>query len=148
MVGVMKRHQYRIRVERSGDWWHLSFPDVRFVYAQTRRLDKVEEAGRGALAAKLDVRADSFDVRIEVDLPESVRHEVESVRLLRERAEKTQRESQAELRRVVGSLDKKGFTVRDIGAIVGVSAQRVSQVAGERPRASKSSGRPLVAHKR
>ena len=141
----MKRRQFRVKVERSGEWWNLSFPDVRFVYAQTRRLDKVEAAARNALAAKLDVPPDAFGVVVEVELPEDVRHDVASVRLLRERAEETQRETQAELRRVVGSLDRKGFTVRDIGAIVGVSPQRVSQVAGAKKR--KPSVRTLVADK-
>jgi hypothetical protein len=59
----MKR-THTVVVEQSRRWWNLTFPDVRFVYAQSPTLRLVKSVARRALAAKLDVGPDEIDVEV------------------------------------------------------------------------------------
>ncbi len=55
---------YRVDIERAGDWWAITVPDVPGVHSQARRHDEVEAMSRGAIALYLDVPEDSFELTI------------------------------------------------------------------------------------
>ncbi len=58
--------RYTVRAQRTGDWWAIDSPDVPGVFSQAKRLDRVEEMAREAIALLLEVPADSFEVDVQV----------------------------------------------------------------------------------
>jgi len=128
------RRSYTARCRRSGAWWAIDVPELRGVYSQARRLDQVEEMARDAIALFLDVPDDSFDVILQPVLPEELELELQEAKTARSRADDAGREAQDAVRRVTRRLhDELGLTVRDAGAILGVSHQRAQQLLRDRP---------------
>lgn len=115
---------------RSGGWWAIEVPEVEGVFTQTRRLDQVAEMVRDAIVTlRPDVDASSIDVEVQPELPPQLADEIQRARDAARRAERAQQEAAASSRDLVRDLaEQLGLTVRDIGAIIGISPQRVSQL--------------------
>jgi predicted RNase H-like HicB family nuclease len=129
MVEKMKRKTYTARCERAGDWWAISVPELRGVHTQARRLQGVEATVRDAIALFLNVRPDSFEVRIEPVLPRELQRKVGRVRKVRDEAEVLQRQATIVSAEVAADLVHRAhLTVRDAGRVLGVSHQRVAQL--------------------
>jgi hypothetical protein len=86
---------------------------------------------RDAIAAILDVQDDSFDVQVEAILEPHVHDVVTLVRRLRGEADRAQSAAAAETTRAAALLVQNGLTVRDAGALLGVSHQRIAQLIGD-----------------
>ena len=127
------RASYRAECRRVGDWWAISVPELPGVFTQARRLDQTEEMARDAIATMLNVPAPSFDVVVAWEVPRGLGDEVETARTLREAAEHAQRDAGVAARAVSAKLvNQAHLTVRDIGTLLGMSHQRVSQLLDER----------------
>ena len=125
----MTRKTYTARCERAGDWWAISVPELRGVHTQARRLEKVDETVRDAIALFLDVRPDSFEIRIEPVLPRELQKKVGRVRKVRDEAEVLRRQAATVSAEVAADLVQRAhLTVRDAGRVLGVSHQRVAQL--------------------
>ncbi len=124
------RPVYRAVAERDGSWWAIRVPEVRGVYSQARRLADVEAMARDAIALVRDVAPDSFDVTVEPVLGDEAARLVEQARTDRLDAERAARRASEQLRAAVDRLASAGLTVRDIAHLLGLSHQRVAQVAG------------------
>ena len=120
---------YTAVAERSGDWWAVRVREQPGVFTQAKRLDQVEAMARDALVALLDRDPSSFDVHVIEKLPEDVVEDVRHAREAREHALEAQAEADAAMRRAALRLVRSGLTVRDVGRVLGVSPQRVSQLA-------------------
>ncbi|MDZ5447780.1 hypothetical protein U2F26_34610 [Micromonospora sp. 4G57] len=120
--------KYTVRCARSGAWWAITVPEIKGVFSQARRLDQVEGMAREAIALMLDVDPHSFDVDVQPDLPEEVTRARKARSALR-KAEESADEATVTAAR---ALLAKGYTVRDAGALLGISPQRVSQLAPKR----------------
>jgi hypothetical protein len=126
---------------RSDGWWAVEISDGAGVHlrggnTQARRLDDVERMVREVISLLLDVPEDSFDVRLEAELPAEVRAEVESSRALRAEAERAHEAARTAYANAAADLVRRqGLTLRDAGRILGLSYQRVHQLLGERPKA-------------
>ncbi len=84
---------------------------------------------RDAIAAMLRVSQQSFGVRVSPDLPGGVSADVDAAQELRQVAERAHREATAATRHVAATLlERRQLTMRDIGSLLGVSPQRVSQL--------------------
>ncbi|MEU7570251.1 hypothetical protein [Micromonospora sp. NPDC049240] len=94
--------KYTATCVRSGGWWAITVPEISGLFSQARRLDQVEGMAREAITLLLDV-----DPQAEESAEEAT---ITAVR----------------------ALLAKGYTVRDAGALLGISAQRVSQLAPKR----------------
>lgn len=129
MVEEMTRKTYTARCEREGDWWAISVPELRGVHTQARRLEKVDETVRDAIALFLDVRPDSFEIRVEPVLPRDLQKKVGRARRVRGEAEVLQREAATASAEVAADLVQRAhLTVRDAGRVLGLSHQRVAQL--------------------
>ena len=125
----MRRKAYTARCERSGDWWAINVPELRSVYTQARRLEKVETVVRDAIALFLDVAPDSFDIKIEPVLPRELQKKVGRLRKVRTEAEVMQRQAAVVSAEVAADLVKNAhLTVRDAGRVLGLSHQRITQL--------------------
>ncbi|RIW40959.1 type II toxin-antitoxin system HicB family antitoxin [Micromonospora endophytica] len=100
-------------------------PEIKGVFSQARRLDQVEEMAREAIALMLDVDPHSFDIEVQPDLPQEVARARKARSALR-KAEESAEEATVTAAR---ALLAEGYTVRDVGALLGISPQRVSQLA-------------------
>jgi predicted RNase H-like HicB family nuclease/DNA-binding CsgD family transcriptional regulator len=131
---------YTAVAERSGGWWAIRVRELPGVFTQAKRLDQVEPTVRDAVSVFLDVDPASFGVEVTEILPDVVVDEVRQAREARTRAAVAQGAADAAMRTAVYRLIGSGLTVRDIGRVLGISPQRVSQLAPTarvRPGASK-----------
>lgn len=74
----------------------------------------------------------SFDIDVETRLPEELADELAQARALREQADEANRRAAALSRDAARKLADQELTIRDIGATLGVSFQRASQLLGRR----------------
>ena len=128
----VRRQQCSVEVTRSGGWWAISVPDLPGVFSQCRRLDQVDEYVREAIALMLDVdESELGTIDVTVTSPPEIAELVETV----QQAEHTARgaaEAAARARKEAAqTLLHQGYPMRDIGRMIGISHQRVSQILNE-----------------
>lgn len=132
---------YTAVCEREGDWWVVRVPELGGRMTQARRLDQVDAAVRSLVSLIAEVPADSFEVDLRPHMPGGVAEEVQHARQLREQAEDVQAAASGAMRRAAADLAGLGLTVRDVGATLGVSAQRASQLLASQPHENQTEGR-------
>lgn len=123
---TMKRHTVRAR--RIGGWWALDVEGLRGVHTQVRRIDQAEDVARDAIAGVLDVAHRSFEVVVVPEVPAPVRAIVDRATTARSHAAQAQDEAVQLTRDAARRLVDEGLTVRDAGALLGVSHQRIAQL--------------------
>jgi predicted RNase H-like HicB family nuclease len=116
---------YRVECRRSGGWWAISVLDLRGVHSQARRLDQVPGMAREAIALMLDVAPDTIQVEVTPEVPSPVSQALEARRAARLAEEIAEQATTA----AAQALLDDGYTVRDAGALLGLSPQRISQIA-------------------
>jgi hypothetical protein len=94
---------------------------------------------RDLIAVMEQVKPDSFELVTDVVFPASAKVHWERAAELRAVAAATQAEAAAEARVAARELAAMGLTVRDIGAVVGVSFQRAQQMLADSPAPRRSS---------
>lgn len=125
---MMNEHSYRVDVVRSGDWWAITVPELSGVFSQARRLDQVEDNAREAIAMMLDVDESTVNVDLDVSPPGNVAALLEALTVATVSA--TEATEEAARMRVLAAreLRDQGLPLRDVGALIGVSHQRVHQL--------------------
>jgi predicted RNase H-like HicB family nuclease len=117
--------RYTVSCRRVGGWWAISVGELRGVHSQARRLDQVQSMAREAIALMLDVAPDSFDVEVIPAVPAPVTKAVKA----RANAQAAEQAAEQATQQAVLELLADGYTVRDAGALLGLSPQRISQIA-------------------
>src|SRR5699024_9847324 len=112
---------------RSGDWWAIEVPEVAGVFTQTRRLEQVPAMVADAVAAMLDVPADSVEVSVQASLGPELDEVMRQARDAAEQAKRAQEVSSQRMRSTVKML-RQDLTTRDVASLLGVTQQRVSQL--------------------
>lgn len=120
---------YTVRAQRDGRWWVLTTPDVPGAVSQVHGLSQADAYIRESIAFVLGVDAGSFDVSVVPDLPAGLSDKTREVREHIAALDAQQRAVAAASRAVVAELKAKGLSQQDIATVMGVSAQRVSQLA-------------------
>lgn len=114
---------------RAGDWWAIEVPEVPGAFSQTKRLEQAAEEAADAVAVMLDIDPASVEVVVDVALPDEVETAVAQARSLAAAAEQAQAAASTAMRSVVATLrGGAGLSVRDVGALLGLSHQRVAQL--------------------
>lgn len=119
---------YTAICRRVGNWWAISVPELKGVHTQARRLDQVGAMTQDAIALMLDVDPASVDVVLLPELPGTVTRAIEARNAAREADEVAEQATATAVRSLIGD----GYTVRDAGALLGLSPQRISQIAARR----------------
>lgn len=120
---------YTVTARRTGDWWALEVPDVPGAYSQCKRLGQAPDLAREAIALVLDKDEADIDVTVEPQLPVEMAELVDSIHRAREAMEKIVREAQqVQVMAIHDLVNECHLSYRDVGQIVGISHQRVSQV--------------------
>lgn len=120
--------EYVAQVTRAENgWWAVEVPSIPGLFTQARTMNAITDMVVDA-AQTLGVEVSASDVRLEVVLPPEVQAQLDKAKADAVAAEEAQRVAAEEAREVVSVLRRKGYTVREVGAVLGVSPQRVSQL--------------------
>lgn len=119
---------YSVHVQRDGDWWGIDIPEVDGGFSQAKRLDQVEAMAREVVALLLDVPEDSFELDVSVAFPPDWAQMAARVQALRKAAGEAESTLGVALREAAAGLRAAGLPVRDVGRVLGISAQRISQL--------------------
>ena len=123
---------YAVRAQRDGKWWVITAAGVPGAVAQARRLDQAPDEIRTAIAMVLGVPDDQVAVELEVELPGAELTRLRDARAAQLRDAELLRDEAARTSRLfVAQLHALGMTVRDIGVVMGTSAQRAQQILAE-----------------
>jgi hypothetical protein len=129
-VAGVKRQGYRVTALRDERWWLLRVTELDVV-TQTRRLARAEWTARDLIATWLGADRESFDVEVVPAVGDEAIDRLigEAVEARAVAARQSSRAS-ALTDQVVERLVAKGVPMRDIGEMLGISHQRVAQLAG------------------
>ncbi|CAN5908849.1 hypothetical protein BH23ACT10_BH23ACT10_22540 [soil metagenome] len=120
---------YRVDVARSGAWWAIKIPELPGAFSQCKRLDQVEAMAREAIGLMLDIEpADIGNIEVDVELPDQIADDLAALRRSERLADDARQTAAHARQRAAERLRDSGLSVRDIGRLLGVSHQRVSQV--------------------
>lgn len=134
----MEMRTYQIKTERSGNWWAFSIPDIPGAFGQAKRLDQVRTEARDVVAMMLEVDEDSFGLELDVKLDPETEHMLSEAKNARAQLEKFQSIAAERSRKAAERLrSNTGLSTRDIGSLLGISFQRVSQVLGDTKRSKR-----------
>lgn len=123
--------QYTVRARRIGTWWALDVEGVRGAHSQVRRIDQADEMARDAIAGVLSIAPDSFEIVVAPQVPTAVRTMVARAMKARSQAAQAQDAAAHLTRDAARQLVEEGLTVRDAGALLGISHQRIAQLVRE-----------------
>jgi len=127
---------YTVATERSGSWWAFSVPEIPGAHGQAKRLDQVRDEARDVISMMLDAPEDSFDLELSVKLDPRMEHALDEAKIARDQFETYQRIAQEKLRVAAEQFkDVAGLSVRDIGSLLNVSFQRISQILSDKRKA-------------
>ncbi len=128
---------YTVTTERSGSWWAFSVPEIPGAHGQARRLEQVRDEARDVISMMLDAESDSFDVSLSIKLDPRIEHALDEAKAARKDLDSYQRVAQEKLRLAAEQIKEVGgLTIRDIGSLLDVSFQRISQILSDQRKVS------------
>ena len=125
--------RYTAKASRADGWWIVQCDQHPGALSQVRRLDQAAEVHREAITFVTRVPIDDVQVDIRPELPAHLRDELGEAERLTRAAQESEAEARRRRREVAAELARDGLPLRDIGALLGISHQRVHQLLGDRP---------------
>lgn len=122
---------YTAMVSREGRWWMISIPELDGV-TQARRLSEAKQMAREYIAVTLDLKLSEVAVDLQIVDVEGVTDLAARMNRIREeKAEAARLEAEAleESARLAKELVNAEVPLRDAAEVLGVSYQRVHQLA-------------------
>ncbi len=131
----MTTHTYRVDVHRDGRWWILHVPELdgtrglNECLSQARRYEDIEKDARDLITLVADVAPSTVALDLHVTVAD-IDLGATAADIARDRATATEAEARAVAASTAAAkkLRAAGLDLRDIGAVLGVSFQRVSQL--------------------
>jgi len=128
---------YTVTTERSGNWWAFSVPEIPGAHGQAKRLEQVRDEARDVISMMLDAEPDSFDLALSVRLDPRIEHALDEAKAARQELDGYQRAAQEKLRLAAEQIKEVGgLSIRDIGSLLDVSFQRISQILSDQRKVS------------
>ncbi len=134
IVTTISRYQAHCWRDEAG-WWVIEVPEVPGVVSETRRLDQVQTMAVDAIALALDANPDEIGVDVCPQLDSQRRELVANFThdsQIAEDARGAATRAAAQVRSDVAALIGTGLTLREVAQLLGISPQRVSQLADRR----------------
>lgn len=116
-----------VTAQRGATAWVLECAEAGAV-SQCRRLSQADAEMREAIAYQLGIGQDEFEIRLDIELPEDSLALVARVAELRQQAAAATAEANEAQRAAARALAAQHLSVRDIGAVMGLSYQRAAQL--------------------
>lgn len=118
---------------RSGGWWSVEVPEVPGAFTQAKRLDQVADAAAAAVADLLELPVEDVAVEVKPALDAETAELLSEALGAAEAATKAQAAASSLMRSAVAHLrDQEHLTTRDTAVLLGISHQRVAQLAESR----------------
>ncbi|WP_240630609.1 HicB family toxin-antitoxin system [Mycolicibacterium sp. GF69] len=126
---------YKVEVQRDGKWWMIHIPDIDGL-TQARRLNEVTDMARSLIAISTDTTFEDVDIEvasIRMDSPHftELLGKAEDIQDRRSQLRQLEEGLRRDSREFAYYLHAEGVPVRDIGELLGVTPQRVSQLLNE-----------------
>jgi DNA-directed RNA polymerase specialized sigma subunit len=118
--------KYTAEVERDGKFWMIRVPEIGRA-TQARHVREIETMARDLIAIIVDVPADSFELTVHINLPKAVEDHLKAAEAYREQAAEANRRASEEAR-VAAKILAAEMPLREVGAVLDVSHQRVHQL--------------------
>lgn len=132
----MSENTYRVRVTREDDTWLADVKGLSGAHTYARSLAGLDRSVREVIVLMTDLpdkAMDSLDLAYDYRTgSEDVDKEAGKLRRLRADLERDSRDVNARTEKLARQLVAAGWSVRDVGALLGISPQRVSQLANVR----------------
>ncbi len=129
------RTSYTVRYERDETgWWVAQVKEAPAAISQGRTIAEARRRIREALALALDDDAAAERAKLidDVRLPAEARRALQEARAARARLATESKKAQASTAKAVRTLlERMHLSVRDAGDLIGISPQRVHQLAHE-----------------
>jgi hypothetical protein len=121
---------YHVTAERGMKRWVLQCVEHPGALSEVGRLDLAAGQIREAIAFVAGEPEDSFEIVVIPQLPAEYAEHAECARQLRVSASAATSKAAEEARLAAQVLAGSGYTLRDIGTVMGVSFQRAAQLLG------------------
>lgn len=109
-------------------WWVVTVPDVPGAITQSRRLDQVATDAAEVIEIQTGTPTDPADLRICPYVAGEAGELAAETRRLRAEAHALAERSGERTRAAVTLLHRRGFSLRDIGRLTGITYQRAQQI--------------------
>lgn len=124
-------HEYKVEVVRDGRWWMIHVPEIDGL-TQARRIDEIEDMARSLIAISTDTPLSEIGVHV-VSVTVSgigdIADTAQRIERLRRQAEELEVQAADAAKQYARDLTREGVPVRDTASLLGVSPQRISQLA-------------------
>lgn len=117
---------HKATAHREGDWWVIDVDGIGAT--QTKRLDQADGTARDLIASMLDVDPAGIQVDITPEVGPELDGLVLSARTAADAAKEAQAKAAETSRATADLLHEAGYSMRDIGVLIGVSYQRIHQL--------------------
>ena len=114
--------------ERKAGAWRVRVPHLDNLLISTKRLDSATEQIKDLVHEYQGVDRCEVIVKVETSMP-GIICDLELAQEKMREANRLQEEASKEIRDVVSRLRSEGLSMRDIGVLLGISPQRVAQLA-------------------
>lgn len=115
-------------VERQDDGWLIAVPELDNYKTTFKRLDKATEQIKLMAEKATGESKCVIVVKVEAVMP-GIICDIEAAQSKMREATRLQEEASNEIRDVVARMRDRGLTMRDIAILLGVTPQRVAQLA-------------------
>jgi hypothetical protein len=132
------RRTFKVYAMPHEGWWSIEIPNIEEalggeINTQARRIDRIEPMARDAISLLLEIPEHSFDIEIHFEMTDGMREVLNEMSQAKAAAEQAQSVLAQHTRSAVRYLKEHGFSTRDSGKLIGLSAQRISQLLAENP---------------
>ncbi len=118
---------YTVSAEWTGRWWVLQAVEAPGAISQVKRLSQANEI-REAVAFVTGEKEDAIEIEVQPVMPTAAASELADADKARELSRHYNAVSAAKSRSAVLALKAAGLALDDIGAVLHISKQRVSQL--------------------
>lgn len=125
--------KYVVTAEHTGKWWVLQADDAPGAIAQVARLDQSDDI-KEAIAFVVGVPEEDVEIEVRPVLNAELRTALAEYRSKRQQAEEAAHDAADSSRRLALELADRGYSLRDIGVLLGVSHQRAHQLIVDKRR--------------
>lgn len=112
--------QYTAAASRDGRFWLVHVPEID-QWTQVRTLTEIPEMATELIELMTEEPADSFEVKVVMEMPATVSEHLEHATALRAGVADAQTKAAEEYRLAARALKGSGVSLRDIGELLGVS---------------------------
>jgi DNA-directed RNA polymerase specialized sigma24 family protein len=119
---------YEAVARREGGRWLITVPVLDGITTQTKRLDQVDEQVRSLISLWMDTPITEVHVNVSFQIDPMIASAVEDLVARREELAKLTERVSEEMRATALLMAHEGYTMRDIGAVLGTSYQRAQQL--------------------